>query len=79
MLPYRLALPPGARLSAILLALMLTSCAKTTASGVTSNAACILFQPISWSTEDTDETTRQVKGHNAVYVASCGDYLRQKQ
>lgn len=59
-------------------ALAIATCGQTTASGVTSNAACILFQPISWSGKDTDETIRQVKGHNAVYVASCGDYMRPK-
>lgn len=32
---------------------------------------CQIEKPISWSKKDTDQTIREVKGHNAVYKALC--------
>jgi hypothetical protein len=53
--------------------LTLTGCATTTGSGVRTNeASCRAFQPIYWSAEDTDETIRAAKAHNAVGVKLCG-------
>lgn len=34
---------------------------------------CAVAKPIFWSLKDTDETIRQVKGHNAAWKALCGD------
>lgn len=33
---------------------------------------CTVFKPITWSKMDTKPTIRQVVGHNAVGVKSCG-------
>ncbi|HKJ73894.1 MAG TPA: hypothetical protein VKA19_07235 [Alphaproteobacteria bacterium] len=49
-------------------ALSLTGCAKTTPTGGTS---CIVFGPIRYSQNDTPETKRQVRGHNAAWDAIC--------
>ncbi len=35
--------------------------------------ACQAFRPIAWSNHDTDPTIRQVKAHNATYLAICPD------
>lgn len=54
--------------------LTLGGCATTTASGGTDapkTVVCKVFQPISWSSKDTDETIKEVKAHNAVYLALC--------
>lgn len=70
--PKRLAL----MLSAV--TLILTACATTTGSVETSTPPpaaetfCQIAKPISWSTKDTDETIRQVKEHNAVFLRLCG-------
>jgi hypothetical protein len=37
----------------------------------TEAVACSTFEPILWSKTDTDETIRQVKGHNAARKAVC--------
>jgi hypothetical protein len=49
----------------------LTGCATTTASVGTDAVACSAFEPIRWSKKDTDDTIRQVKGHNAAWMAVC--------
>ena len=38
----------------------------------TDAVACSAFEPIRWSSMYTDDTVRQVKGHNAAWVAICG-------
>lgn len=43
---------------------ILSGCATTTATGARS-LACGAFEPIRWSAQDTDETIRQAKAHNA--------------
>ena len=51
------------------------SCTTTTGSGGTDEAqrvACGVFQPIAWSRNDTDETIRAVKAHNAAGKSLCG-------
>lgn len=66
---------PGrrARFSAMLSAILMSSCA-TTDIGVRTEAArvaCAAFQPIRWSARDTADTVAQVKEHNAAYRALC--------
>jgi hypothetical protein len=51
--------------------LILADCATTTASVGTDAVACSTFEPIRWSKKDTDDTIRQVKEHNAAWVALC--------
>ncbi len=36
-----------------------------------SMAACLLFDPISWSEKDTDQTIAEVKEHNRKIVRYC--------
>jgi hypothetical protein len=36
-----------------------------------SSVACAAFQPITWSSRDTDPTIRQVKAHNASFATLC--------
>ena len=50
---------------------ILPGCATTTASVGTDAVACSAFEPIRWSNKDTEETIRQVKEHNAAWVAIC--------
>lgn len=60
-----------------MLPLALATCMTTTGIDATDAhraatlVACTTFAPISWSTRDTDETVRQVKGHNAAYAETC--------
>ena len=61
---------------ATLLALVIvaTGCAQTTA-GVateTGRALCDVFRPIAWSAQDTDDTIRAAKAHNATGARVCG-------
>jgi hypothetical protein len=56
--------------SALALTLSLGACATTTGS-VATDVSCEAFEPILWSQEDTDETIRQIREHNAVWVALC--------
>jgi hypothetical protein len=51
--------------------LILPGCATTTASVGTDAVACSAFEPIRWSTKDTDETIRQAKEHNAAWAVIC--------
>ena len=58
----------------LLLAAALTSCLLTgcaTNGAVTADASCKAFQPIAMSKRDTDETKRQIIGHNRAYEAIC--------
>ncbi len=74
-----LAVLPLLAMLAIGVLLFLASCAPMTPLRGTSPvpsavkpAACAEFAPIGWSKNDTDETIRAVKAHNAVYVELCG-------
>lgn len=64
----------------LLLLVSLTACAPTMDFGATDSAnaasnakrvACDAFEPITWSTKDTDATIGAVKAHNAAYKALC--------
>jgi hypothetical protein len=35
------------------------------------DTACQAFEPIRYSRNDTDETKRQIRGHNAAWTALC--------
>ena len=50
---------------------ILSGCVTTTVSAGT-DVFCASAQPISWSINDTDQTIREVKAHNAVGIALCG-------
>ena len=52
--------------------LAVTACAQTTDTVVT-DTSCLAFEPIRWSSEDSDKTIRQVKAHNAAWDRLCGD------
>ncbi len=52
--------------------LILPGCATTTASVATYAVACSAFDPIWWSSRNTDETIRQAKEHNAAWASICG-------
>ncbi len=54
----------------ILAMLMLTNCAKMTDS-VASDISCLGFGPIGWSRLDSDATIREIKQHNASWLALC--------
>lgn len=60
-----------APLLALVLILPLTGCVSMTASSETKQALCDQFQPLRWSGSDTDETIKQAKEHNAVFVKLC--------
>lgn len=53
-----------------LMSLGLMSCAMTTGTGGTDpeavrpTAVCLVWQPISWSANDTDQTIREAKANN---------------
>lgn len=50
----------------------LTACAATRETAMQADAACIAFSPITFSAaDDTAETVRQVRGHNAAWDAIC--------
>ena len=56
------------------LAIVATGCAQTTA-GVateTGRALCDVLRPIAWSAQDTDDTIRAAKAHNATGARVCG-------
>lgn len=38
---------------------------------VSPDSFCLIAQPITWSTKDTDQTIEQVKEHNAVFKRLC--------
>ena len=51
--------------------LILPGCVTTTGSAGNDAVACAAFEPIRWSANDTDETIRQAKEHNAAWRAVC--------
>ena len=65
----------GVRLTLVVLsAMMLTACSATRTTVMRASAACIAFQPITFSaSKDTPETVGQVRGHNAAWDAICGE------
>lgn len=52
-------------------AMLLAGCAKTTGFGGIDNV-CAAFEPVTWSSADTDQTISEAKAHNAVMVEVCG-------
>lgn len=35
------------------------------------DTSCEAFKPITWSSQDTDQTIREIKAHNAAIKALC--------
>lgn len=50
---------------------VLTGCASLTSLSGTNTAACAVWQPISWSKKDTDQTITEVKINNARREGFC--------
>ena len=48
---------------------ILTGCASAP---LGTDPACTVFEPICASRADTEETIRQILGHNAAFEAMCG-------
>lgn len=62
-------MPKLLTLSALLLSLSLVAgCATPTP---VTDGSCKIFKPLSNSTKDTEQTRRDVIGHNRVYGAIC--------
>jgi uncharacterized lipoprotein YajG len=51
--------------------LMLAACQTTRSSVQVSDVACTVFSPITYASQDTAPTVRQIRGHNAAWVATC--------
>lgn len=55
--------------------LMATGCRTMTVTAAidaaVAEAVCASFRPIGWSRDDTAETIRQVRAHNAAWDANC--------
>lgn len=63
-------MPPKLKpLAALLTGCLMTGCA--TQGAVTADSGCKSFLPISMSKKDTNETKRQIIGHNRAYDAIC--------
>ena len=65
-----------AKLSALIATSLLTSCASRETSEISAPslaAACVVFEPITASRNDTTETIRQIVQHNRVRNLICGD------
>lgn len=59
-------------LFALATALMLAGCVTATGTaGISPKAACAVWEPISWSKTDTDQTIREVKRNNARRDGFC--------
>lgn len=37
---------------------------------------CEVFPPLPWNRQDTDETIKAIKTHNAVWLDVCGEIVR---
>lgn len=64
------------RLTALALPLSVASCLHTTNTEGTSavtQVACGAFRPITYSRLDTEQTVRQIRGHNAAFEVVCPD------
>jgi hypothetical protein len=48
---------------------ILTGCASAP---LGTDPACLVFEPICASRADTEDTIKQIIGHNAAYEAMCG-------
>lgn len=59
----------AATVAAMMLTVLLTSC--QTMGTVAIESACLTFQPVSWSKNDTLTTIRQIREHNAVWKSLC--------
>jgi hypothetical protein len=53
--------------------LLLTGCVTTTGTVATNSVVCSIWQPVTWSTKDTDQTIREVKVSNARRKGYCGE------
>jgi hypothetical protein len=40
---------------------------------------CDIFVPIKWNKSDTDETLKQIKAHNGVWLQLCGPVKKPAQ
>lgn len=49
----------------------LAACQTTPSSVQVSDVACTVFSPITYASQDTAPTVRQIRGHNAAWVATC--------
>ena len=65
-----------------ILAILTASCATTSSSAPTKEAAtkvaCQSFEPIYWSAKDTPKTVAQIKEHNAVGSKICPVWGKKK-
>lgn len=52
----------------VIATITLAGCERAT---VTDGTECSVWLPISWSAQDTDETIREIKAHNARREAWC--------
>lgn len=67
-------------------AIILTNCALMTDLSVNPKPAydplpamCEVFTPIHWSKQDTDQTIKEIKTHNSVWLQICGPIKRPSQ
>jgi hypothetical protein len=56
---------------AILLTFPLTGCASMIATKETNGTVCNIWQPVSWSKKDTDQTIQEIKVNNARREGWC--------
>lgn len=65
----------GAKLAALAVAAVttLTGCASAP---LGTDPACTVFEPICASRADTEDTIKQIIGHNAAFEAMCGVEVR---
>ena len=74
-----------ALVSIVILSSILSGCASLTSlSGPkpTYNPVpvmCDIFVPIKWNKSDTDETLKQIKAHNGVWLQLCGPVKKPAQ
>jgi len=57
----------------VALVAILTGCASAPSEN---ESACLVFEPICASRGDTEDTIKQIIGHNAAYEAVCGIEVR---
>lgn len=50
---------------------ILPSCETVTGSAATNRTVCAVWQPVSWSAKDTDQTILEVKANNARRAGWC--------
>jgi hypothetical protein len=49
--------------------ILLSACAAS--SGTSPDAACLIFEPLTWSSRDTDDTKRGIFTHNTKWLDLC--------